>query len=438
MRSTDLFLAFLATSLAAAPAVAQTSAPQPSMNATVAGQGAVPDAPKPSAAAPEGDALTPIGARLGSFIFYPKIETSLTYNDNVYALANKTSDWVGRISPSATLKGDWGTATAAFRASLDRYEYFKQGAESRTDWSVGGNAQFEVQRDVLIYGGAGFSRAHEDRGDPNALTTDRRPTKYDLTELGGGFGSDATRLSYGVDVSYRHYNYYDNAQISGVIVNNDDRDRDQLRVAGRLGYEFSPGYRLLARGAYDNIDYSSNVDDAGFNRDSHGWRGTLGLNFELTRLLEGEVFAGYLNRSYKDVRFVDVNSFVFGSKLTWHPSELTTVRFNVDRAVQETVAANYKGFLSTNYSLDVRHELSRTVVLTAAVRYETDAYRRSSTIVAQRNDDLYGASVGVRYTINRNVYAGLAYDWDQRRSNVALPGTRYSRNKVAATLGLQF
>lgn len=443
MRFALRFMASASVVASVSPALAQTtSTTPPAVNNTVASQTAVP-APAASDASQadpdaEREALQPIGAHFGSFTLYPKLETSLTYSDNIYALQTKTSDVIARLSPTLDLRGDFGTTTAALRASLDRYQYFRQTTENRTDFSIGGNAQAEVSRDVLVYAAGGFSQAHEDRGDPNSQFTDRSPTKYRLTEAGAGFSSDLTRLSYGLDGSYRKYDFVNNRQISGLFINNDDRDREQFRVAGRVGLELSPGYRVLARGAYEKVDYRLPLDDGGFNRDSNGFRATLGVEFELTRLLTGEVFGGYLRRRYVDVRFVRTDDPVFGARLSWKPTALTTVRVDIDRSVQETIVPNFSGYVSTGGTVSVEHELLRTVILSASARYEHDDYRGTRLLPATRRDENYGASAGVRYALNRNVYAGANYDYSKRDSTFTGPGLSYNRNRVTATLGLQF
>ncbi|WP_116090386.1 outer membrane beta-barrel protein [Sphingomonas crusticola] len=437
------FATYLAASTAfilASSAVAQTTDTAPVVNNTVVTQTALPTRTA-SQVLQDDDAarraLEPVGARFGSFTLFPKLETQLMYNDNIYALQNKTDDFIARISPQADLRGDFGTVTTALRAAVDRYQYFDNTSENRTDWSLGGNAQAEARRGLFIYGAGGYSKAHEDRGDPNASYTDRDPTKYNLTEAGAGISSDITRLSYGLDASYRKYNFADNRQISGAIVNNDDRDRSVSRIAGRVGLELSPGYRVLARGSYQKIGYDLNFDDAGYNRDSKEVRGTLGVQFELTRLLQGEVFAGYLNRTYKDPRFSDISAPVFGTSLTWLPTPLATVRLNIDRTVQETVVAGFRGFVSTSGSLSIDYEVLRTLILTADVRYGHDDYRGSRLVPTTRNDDNYGASVGGRYLFNRNLYGGITYDWSKKSSSFTGPGLEYNRNRITATLGLQ-
>ncbi|WP_165799504.1 outer membrane beta-barrel protein [Sphingomonas oleivorans] len=395
--------------------------------------------PDPRAADPEAAALEPVGARLGSFIIYPKAEAALMYDDNIYALEDKTDDAVIRLSPSIGIQGDMGRYTTNLRGRLDRFEYSKRDSESRTDWSVNGGNRYELAERTYLTGNAGYSRSHEDRGDPNSSFTNLRPNVYKLTELGAGLSRDLARLRAGIVGGYKYYNYNDAEQIGGGITNNDDRDRHEYLVEGRLGYEFSPGYALIGRFQWDQVDYRLPFDDATFDRDSRGWRATAGVGFELTRLLIGEVSAGYLHRSYDDSRFGGISRASFGAALNWYPTEITAVRLTADRKVEETVTPNYRGFLASSFTLNVEHELLRTLTLTASARYSHNDYVRANTGLApRRNDDVYGASLLAKYALNRNLYTSLGYDWVKRDSTAIVRGSNFSRNKVWVAVGTQF
>lgn len=447
MRTIASFVVSTAASIAAfaagTPALAQTAASvPPTVNDTTQGRTAIPGASATSADREVDDeamSYEPVGARIGSFMLYPKLEAGVTYSDNIYALANRTDDFIARLAPSLDFRGDMGIATAALRASLERLQYFDATRENRTDWSLGANTSVEATRGTYLYGAGGFSRAHEDRGDPNAVYTERRPTEYSLAEIGGGLSTSVTRLRFGLDASYRDFDYRDNVQFNGTIVNNDDRDKSVARVAGRAGFEFSPGYSLLARLSYERVDYRDALDDAGFDRESRGWRATMGMNFELSQLLEGEIWGGYLTRSYDDVRFPKVERAVFGSALTWHPTALTKVKVNVDRNVLETVFPGYRGYVSTTASLGVEHEMLRNLKLTAEARYGQDTYLRArAAVIGTRTDDNYALNLGTKYMVNRNLYTRLTYDWSKRSTTSAFPGVAFDRSRVTAAMGLQF
>ena len=384
-------------------------------------------------------ALEPVGARFGSFVALPKVEAGLIYDSNIYGLERETDDFIAKVSPSLTINGDLGTYTTTIRLALDNYNYFSRTNEDRLDYAIGGNHRLELASQTFLNANAAFSHNHEDRGDPNSGFTTRKPIAYDLYELGAGFTRDLSTLRFGVNGGLRRYDFKDSTRIIGGILNNDDRDRNQYNVGVRVGAELSPGYAIVARFGYDKVDYDNTLDDAGFARSNDGIRASLGVGFELTRLLTGEVFGGYLSRKYDDPRFDKISSVLFGAAVSWFPTELTTVRLNVDRSVEETVILGYRGYLASSVGVNVEHELLRTLTLTGGVRYAYNKYERSTLVtVPKRSDDNYGLSLALRYILNRNVYTSLGYDYSARNSTETTVGSDFKRHKVLATVGVQF
>jgi len=382
--------------------------------------------------------LEQVGARAGAFRVLPRIEVGVLRDDNVYAADDNTrSDTVYRVAPALLLTADTSRYVWNIRADLERLEFDNFNDESRTNYGAGTNINTEVVRDTRLVGRLNYDVSHEDRGDPNSLQSNVEPVRFKTFDSGIGFDRTASRAIFGVDAAYKTLNYNDVRRNNNTIDNNDDRDRELTLIGGKLGYEFSPGYNLLVRAAYDTVNYDQNRDDLGFDRDSKGFRLTGGVGFELTRLLTGDIFAGYISRNYDDARFETINEPTFGASLTWSPNELTAVRISADRTIEETVFAGYNGFVNTTAAVRVEHELTRQLVLNGGVRYAKNKYvlGRGST-AARRDDDNYGANIGLRYSLNRLLYAGASYEYNSRNSNVA--DTDFDRNKFLLTLGAQF
>lgn len=387
----------------------------------------------------EKKSLEPVGAYFGVFQLLPKFETAVTYNDNIYALESKASDTVFRFSPSFRLTGNASPYTVNLTGGVDRLEYKKNGAESRTDWRVALDNRYELAEATFVSGYGRFKKDHEDRGDPNALTSNLRPTVYKYGELGGEVSRDAAQLGSSLTGTYGHYNYYNSTQIGGAVTNNDDRDHAEYTVAGRVSYEFSRGYSLLTRVVYNDVRYDDTLDDSGFNRNSKAYRVSAGVKLEFTQLLVGEITAGYLWRNYSDARFKTFKRAAYNAELTWYPSELTSIRATADRQAQETVVAGYAGYFANIFTLRVEHELLPTLKVNAGGRYIVNSYLNSGTVVLpRRQEKYYGASAGLKYTFNRNLYAGLAYEWTKKTSLAITPGSAFNRNRVSGNIGVQF
>lgn len=386
--------------------------------------------------------LEPVGARVGIFRAFLGLEGAAVYDDNVYASeVAKRDDTFFKISPSVKLVADTSGYKANFSAAADRYEYSKLDGESRTDWNVKGDIVTELLRDTSVTFYAGFRRATEERGAPDSPVTAVSPVRYESFTVGGGLSREVGRLQARTIVDYEKLNFDDGRQGNNAIINNDDRDRQALAVGGELSYEFSPGYRIYGRGLYDRVAYRLPIDDTGFNRDAKGYRLTSGVKFDLTNVMSGDVFVGYMHRNYKDPAFRNYGGLAYGASLRWTPTRLTTIYLNGNRGIQETTQVGYRGFISTSAGIRVEHDLTRFVRLTAGLRYDKNKYilgavRPPALLPIDRDDDLVFANVGLDYLLSRQVSFGAKWEYAKRTSNALL--SDYTRNKGTVFVRLSF
>lgn len=386
--------------------------------------------------------LEPIGARVGAFRAFLGLEASAVYDDNVYALeTGKRDDTYFKISPSVRLTSDTSRYQANFFAGADRFEYSKLDNESRTNWTVKGDVVAELLRDTSVTFNAGFQRSTEERGAPDSPVTARSPVRYTSFTAGGGLAREVGRFQVRTIVDYEKLNYDDGRQGNGVRINNDDRDRQYVAGGGEVSYEFSPGYRAYSRVLFDRVAYRDPFDDAGFNRDGKGYRITGGVKFDLTNVISGSVFGGYMRRNYKDLRFKDYGGAAYGASLRWAPTRLTTVYLDGNRGIQETTQVGYRGYISTDLGVRVEHELTRFIELKAGLRYAKNKYLLSTVtpptpLPIARDDDLVFGNIGLTYVLSRQVSFGAAYDYAKRTSNA--PTADYSRNKGTIFVRLTF
>jgi hypothetical protein len=384
--------------------------------------------------------LEPIGARIGAFRAFINVDVNAVYDDNVYAQDTaKRDDVYAKISPSVRLVADNSQYKAKLTAGIDRYEYSKLDAESRTDWNVGGEVVAELLRDTSVTLNAGFRRATEERGAPDSPVSARSPVRYESFTAGGGLSREVGRLQLRTLVDYEKLNFDDGRLGNGGVINNDDRDRQYISGGAEISYEFSPGYRIYGRGLVDRVAYRIPFDDTGFNRDGKGYRLTGGVKFDITNVIAGSVFAGYMRRNYKDPRFTDYGGIAYGASIVWNPTRLTSVYFDANRGIQETTQVGYRGFISTNAGVRVEHDLTRFIQLRAGLRYDKNKYLLTSAplpLPIARDDDLIFANIGLNYLLSRQVSFGASYEYGKRSSNA--PAADYTRNKAIGYVKLTF
>lgn len=368
----------------------------------------------------------PIGVRAGSFLVIPKVELTETYNDNIYATdTNEESDFVTSIRPEVAVRSNWNRHALNALAKADVKRYADNGDEDHENFLVAADGRVDVLRETSIGGGVSYAQDHEDRGDPNSIGTSEEPTRYNTTVARIGAYRGLGKANARVDSEAKKLDYKDGTTAAGANIDNDVRDRMEYTQSLRLGYQLTRQFEVFARGAWDNRAY----DNKTVARSNNGQTYTVGTSFDMSGKTKGEVYAGYMTRSYADNNRPSIDEPTYGGKITWNATDLTSVIGSVNRGIEETTIGASSGFVSTDYDLGVEHALTRDVLLKGNVGYTNNEYQG---IGAQREDDIYVAGLGADYWFNRCFKAGLSYNYADRESSVT--GGDFTRNTVMLKL----
>lgn len=381
-----------------------------------------------------------LGIRAGSFLVYPALDLGEFYDSNVYAIPSGVkSDFYTDVAPSVNVASNWNTNALNFFAGGDIKRYSQLVSENVSNADVASTGRIDILRDIYLVGGLSYRLAHEDRSSPNSIVGQAHPTQYQVAGIGLGYVHEPGRLGLRIDGLTNFYSY-DNAQTAtGTTIDETDRNRIEYSLKPRLQYEIVPGYHAFVQASGNGVTYQANRDQFGYQRDSSGWEADAGTAVEITRIISGEVFAGYLEQSYTDPRLRPVSGVGFGGNLLWNVTDLDSVRFTLSRTVQETIVNNVVGTtvedassdLQTSAGVSVEHELLRNVLLNVGATYVEDDFEG---IV--RTDNTYEANAGARYLLTRVWSAGLDFSYRKRDSNQ--PVNNYEREIVTARLRTQF
>ena len=379
--------------------------------------------------------LDPLGIRLGSFLLYPKLTLSQSYDDNIYSTDDsEESDLITIVSPSFQLISNWNNHELAISAGADIGRYWDNGDEDFEDYSLKAEGIVDITRRAKFSGSLDYARLHEDRGSPDDPGAIAEPTEYSLIDGRVAFTQRFNRLSLSVGGIFKQYDYDDVSKVGGGSINNDDRDRDESEVYVRVGYLILPDtrYEAFVLASYNDRDYDAAVDDApsSVNRDSSGYEIVGGLRIELARKIFGDVFAGYRSQDYDDGLLDTISGPSFGAALTWNATGLTTAKLDIKRTIEETTQIGASGYFATSIGLSVDHELLRNLLIGAKANYAVNDYEGIS-----RQDDHYGGHLYGKYMLHRNFYATLTYDYRQRDSN--LSGDDFTKNLIMLKLEAQ-
>lgn len=371
--------------------------------------------------------LDPLGVRAGSFLIFPKVELGTTYDDNVFATENnKEGDFLFQVLPTVTVQSDFSRHALRFSAGADVGRYADQTSENYIDYFFTGGGRFDVTGDSFLVGDVSYRKLHEDRGDPDSPTAASEPIEFARTNAELAYQQRFNRVTGRIGVGAENEDYDDVSSITGTTLNQDNRDKWAYSATGQVGYDLYPGYQPFLRFTYTRTEY----DEGTVKPDSDTYEAVVGTTLDLTNLLTGEIFVGYLSRSYDESQFKNFTGVAYGLKLDYAVTQLTSISGNVTRGVEEGFGAVPSPRDRTTFQVGVDHELLRNVVLSALAEYQMDDYQNTS-----QEEDFYLLQAGATYNLNRNFYLRGTYSYSTRDSN--LPGEDYDRNLFLLRLGAQ-
>lgn len=376
--------------------------------------------------------VDPLGVRLGSFLMFPRVSVTEEYNDNIFATDDdETDDFITIIEPRLSLESDWSRHALNFGAGIEAGLHADNQSQNYVDADATLDGRLDITRDQAIRGSLGYARRHEQPEDVDTNVTNQN-NDFDVFTGAVRYDNRFGRFRAGVDGDATRYEYED----QGDLQENNIKDKLVYGGGARLGYEVTRGYEAFGRlsASRSNFDTSG----GGYN-DSYGIQAVFGVGLDLGGVLFGDVFAGYLGEFFDDSGIDEIHAPTFGGSLTWNVSTLTTLTAAVTRTAAATTESGADSYVRTDGKLTVDHELLRNLLLNANFLVANYDYEG-----VDREDYVFGAGIGARYLMNRNLYATLGYQYLSRTADGAQQGggaaasQSYGQNTVRIGLQAQF
>ena len=381
------------------------------------GQAARPPATRPGAE--EGATGIPFGA----FRLVPSLTLATTFDDNIKRTdTGALSDTIFTVSPALALRSQWAQHSLNLNASFDALMYAKYSSENITPYNLGANGRLDVLRSLRVLSQVSFAQLYELRSSPELPINAAKPLPYKRTQGDVTVEYQPALVGFQLGIGFEHVRYDSLETVAGLDVSWTDQDRDVFSPHARVFYEFLPGYQAYVETVYETRDFELSLDRFGFDRSSHGYRVRGGLNALLGNLLQGEIFVGYLNQTYK-APLEDVTGPDYGASLDWFVTPLTTIHLTGARTLTDTTFGGISALDNRGIALGVDHAFLRNLILRANVGYTDSQYTGGS-----RTDTLTNAGFGVDYFFSPRLSAAASYVYEQRTSNATAAG--YSDNLI--------
>lgn len=416
----------------------------------------------------------PLGIRAGTFIFKPKVDLTVGYTDNVFAVSEEVSptfadqeDVFGVLRPSFVADSDWNRHSLSFGGYAEAYQHADFDSENVENYGVNADGRIDVFRNAFILLGGRYDLLNETRRANNAVFVPIEPVEYDRANVYAGWQHEFGRIRYRGRLDYTTFDYDDvetfdptDPATPPVFLTSDQdfRDRADTSVLLQAGYAVTRDASIFLRGTWKQRDFDnlSPTAIAGtfLDRNSEGYTLAAGVDFDITSLIRGNVAVGYLEEEFDDPSLSTLDGTFVDAGIEWFPTDLTTLGLSASREAKPSNLFSVDdngtpddftddrlfvadgGFLSTEIVLRADHELRRNIILSGSVGYGLDEYED-----IDREDERIGASLGGTWLINRNFAARLQYNYLDQDTEASGPNTGlikdFQENEIMLTLTAQ-
>jgi hypothetical protein len=368
----------------------------------------------------------PLGVRLGGFRLDGFVEAGMGYDSNIFATKdNVKSDGYAQESGTVQLSSDWTRHAVGASAIIDSRQYLSRSDLNWTDWSVGFFGRYDIDPRSNVDFRYRHYKEHLDVYNFDVQSAGiSKPVPFDSDEVQVSGSTRFNRLGLTAIGLYRTFRYED-TDIGGVRQLTSDRNFDT--VIGNLGasYAFTPGRYVTATVRLQDIAYEKSISRG---RDSFTWVALLGFEYDFDGVWAGRIGVGYQQRQYNSPLIKTLEAPAFEGRLSWSPTQLTTVTLAAVRTLEESIRADETSYIRTSAGIRVDHEYLRNVLIGGEIRADRREYGSDD---ASATDGV--VQLNSRWLLNRSLSLVGTYAYTTRLAATGQVDT-YDRHLVQLRL----
>jgi hypothetical protein len=382
----------------------------------------------------ETDPFAPVGLRLGSFIVTPTADATLGYDSNPRRL---NSGGQGSLFTQSygelQARSDWSRHEVTARIRGTYSAFFSDPGVNRPELNAVATGRLDIARDTRLETEARYNLTATSPGSSNLPSSPDGLRNLPLIRQYGasaGVVQDIGRLQLSLRGTVDRFTYDDAVTNAGVVIPQGERDYNAFGGRLRASYEMTPGLKPFVEVGVERRHFDQLVSSGGTLQGSTATTYRIGSTFELTRLITGEISAGYMIRDNLEPTFGDIRVPVFDAALTWSPTALTIVRLTAKSTIDESFTTGASGLQRRDVAVELEHSFRRWLIGTARLAYGQDIYQGTTRV-----DQRMVASVNLVYRASRNLQIRGEVRREALYSNQV--GQSYSANIFLMGLRLQ-
>lgn len=377
-------------------------------------------------ARPDYDAL---GIPLGQFNVFAQVGTGIGYTSNVLPNSpNQDSDEFLTVSPNVRIVSDWTQNLVTLGGGLDATRYRSTTNRNQNEWHLDAHGRYDISDSALIDGQALVERRFETPFS-GAIASDLSVLSsyvHSYGALRGEYQMGQMRTMLSADFSRFTFSPIDRPE--GAI-DQSDRDRDIARLTAQAEYALTPSTSVFGRIGYDRNNYDQNLRTGLPNLDANGYRGSVGVNLDLSSFLRGTVSVGYLKRDYDASIYRSVSGLAAEGRLEYFYSELTNFTIDASRTIQDTSLGGIGAYFDNRVSGRVDHELLRNLIINAGVEYTYQTY-----VYTTAKNRVLGLNASAKYLATRLYNLGANVSYTKRSESGRIGGRDFNELRALVSV----
>jgi hypothetical protein len=361
------------------------------------------------------------GIDAGGFRFYPKLETQLVYDDNIFDAPNKESDEQLVLSPGLSVKSIWSRHALGADASVSIQRFARHPTENLENYALSFNGTLDFGFGGHLFGVGRIAKESEGRGTLGDVFPGGEPVQYDRQQLAGTVEEHWVGAFAKLDGDFSRLRY-DDVHYQGATYSQDYRNRDEAHGSAEVALKIGAGLAFFTELTANQVRYVDQQATADFS--SHGESVLGGVTFQIPALLSGELGIGYLRQTYDTLPLRPVDGPTYNFSLIWNPTPLFTVTLNAHRSIEQTPYVQAPSIIENRFSAVIDYELLPNVLFNFRAVVLHDDFGRT-----YRVDKRYEGTLTVQYLISRVLRATASIE---RRDQQA--GSSFLRPYTGTTL----
>lgn len=335
-----------------------------------------------SLAAPESDdvagnrpqpAYDAAGFAIRGIRIFPAFGMTTAVDSNVLTRsAGEQADVASTLTPSVRATRERPDSVISISGNMRIRRYASLTRQNDEQYSTEATASYQPTGSMRLSSSIAWSRSTASRGTfENGLQVGG-PLIQTQFSTQAGISRQFNRLGIAGGLSTQSFQFDDVALDNGGRI--DQRFRNGRKLGGSLGlsFEVSPLLSLVAQGNIDNFRYED-VRPA-FDRDATGYGATIGVRYELSRLLLAEAGIGIRKHRFQNPAFSDISGVGLNGRLRWYPTRLFSLRFDLAQSTTTSAFDTVSAVNVTTARMNADYEFRRNILITGNFDYSYEDY----------------------------------------------------------------